>query len=138
VHAARCVGVPAAALFPSASYAGRGATLEASCCLTRRRRRAKHRLREREAVPQRQAVPIVAPSTRAPPASATALLLGNWNPCTRPSVHFPDRPLSAPGADPGVRGPPQRPSVPARADPRLLGPPPAHRPTAIRQRQAGE
>ena len=67
-HAARCVGVPAAAR-PSASHAGRGDTLEAPCCRTRRRRRAKHRLREREAVPQRQAVPIVAPSTpRAAPA----------------------------------------------------------------------
>jgi len=75
VHAAHCVGVPAAALLP-ASHAGRGDTLEGLCCLTRHRRRAKHRLFEREAVPQRQAVPIVAPSTRAPPATATALLLG--------------------------------------------------------------
>ena len=47
--------------------------LEAPCCRTRRRRRARNRLREREAVPRRQAVSIVAPSTRAPPASATAL-----------------------------------------------------------------
>jgi hypothetical protein len=46
---------------------------EAPCCRTRRRRRAKNRLREREAVSRRQAVSIVAPSTRAPPASATVL-----------------------------------------------------------------
>ena len=50
-----------------------GNTLETPCCRTRRHRRAKHRLRELEAVPLRQAVLIVAPSTRAPQASATAL-----------------------------------------------------------------
>ena len=47
--------------------------LEATCCRTRRRRRAKNRLREREAVSRLQAVSIVAPSTRAPPASQTVL-----------------------------------------------------------------
>ncbi len=47
--------------------------LEAPCSRTSRRRRAKNRLREREAVPRRQAVSIIAPSTRAPPVSATAL-----------------------------------------------------------------
>jgi len=46
--------------------------LEAPCCRTHRRCRAKNRLREWEAVQRRQAVSIVAPSTRAPPASATA------------------------------------------------------------------
>ena len=66
VHAARCVGVPAFAMWP-ASHAGRGDTLEGLCCLTLRRHLARYRLRDREAVPQRQAVPIVAPSTRAPP-----------------------------------------------------------------------
>jgi len=80
VHAARCVGVPAAALCPRASHAGRWDTLEEPCYLMRRRRRAKHRFREQEAVPQRKAVPIVAPLTRAPPPSATALLLGKLEP----------------------------------------------------------
>jgi hypothetical protein len=82
VHAARCVGVPAAAR-PSASHAGRGDTLEAPCCRTRRRRRAKHRLREREAVPQRQAVPIVAPSTRA------RLRPCSWGSCPPPRAPTP-------------------------------------------------
>jgi hypothetical protein len=48
--------------------------LETPYCRTRLRHLAKNRLCEREAVPRRQAVSIVAPSTRAPPASATALL----------------------------------------------------------------
>jgi len=37
VHAARCVGVPAAALCLSASYAGRGDTLEEPSCLSANR-----------------------------------------------------------------------------------------------------
>ena len=116
MHAARCVGGPAAALWP-ASHAGRWDTLEGPCCLTCRRRSVKHRLRERKAVPQRQAVPIVAPSTRAPQASATALLLGKLEPLY-PPFSFPTAPPASPGSDPGVRGPPQRPSVPALVDPR--------------------
>ncbi len=47
--------------------------LEAPCCRTRRRRRAKSRLREREATQGRHAVPTAVPRTRAPPAPATAL-----------------------------------------------------------------
>jgi hypothetical protein len=60
VHAARCVGVPAFALWP-ASHAGRGDMLEGLCCLTCRRRLARYRLRDREAVPQRQACPSSRP-----------------------------------------------------------------------------
>ena len=97
VHAARCVGGPAAALWP-ASHAGRWDTLEGPCCLTCRRRSVKHRLRERKAVPQRQAVPIVAPSTRAPQASATALLLGKLEPLYPPCCPLSRLPTPPPRA----------------------------------------
>jgi len=89
-------GRPRSRVCPPASHAGRGDTLEAPCCLTCRRRRAKHRLREREAVPQRQAVPIVAPSTRAPPPSATALLLEKLEPLYPPCCPLSRRPPRRP------------------------------------------
>ena len=68
---------------------------------------------------------------------ATALPLGKLEPLYQPCCPSFRRP---PGSDPDARGPPPRPSVPARADPRddSLDCPPAHRPAAIRQRQAGE
>ena len=89
-------GRPRSRVCPPASHAGRGDTLETPCCLTCCRRRAKHRLCEQEAVPQRQAVPIVASSTRAPPPSATALLLEKleplYPPCCPLSRRRPRRP----------------------------------------------
>ena len=47
--------------------------LEAPCCRTRRLRRAKSRLREREATQGRHAAPTAAPRTRAQLAQATTL-----------------------------------------------------------------
>ena len=50
-YTARCVGVPAAAHDRLHRIRVVGNTLEAASCRTRRRRSAKHRLHEREAVP---------------------------------------------------------------------------------------
>jgi hypothetical protein len=61
-YTARCVGVPAAAHDRLHRIRVVGNTLEAASCRTRRRRSAKHRLHEREAVPRLQAVPIAVSS----------------------------------------------------------------------------
>ena len=93
--------------------------LEAPCCRTRRRRRARNRLREREAVPRRQAVSIVAPSTRAPPASATAL--------RRERERESERSFST--REPPRRTPGDGPQRPRAAKPsRGHAPQPGHRP----------
>jgi hypothetical protein len=109
--------------------------LEAPCCRTRRLRRAKSRLREREATQGRHAVPTVAPRTLAPLALATALPppppLTEIDPTPEEARRRPTPPVRS-EAEPMTRTAAQPPaSAATRSRPPRPPPPPGRRSPAL-------